>query len=322
MAGNPAVEKKTCFKNCDTLWEASSLKTSGTLTYLREGADLFERIRNASGTFPPSFKKVATYVIAHTQDVAFSSAAKVAAAAGVSESVVVRFAGELAYAGYPAMQQAAQAFVRSQLLAPSAKLEAVPITSASTSPEILRSVILQDIENLRATAEYVPNEDAFGRAVDVLLEAQRVYLVGFRGLHHLAGLIAFLLDLASLETVLISHGDADGFHMASRMRRGDAVIAFAFGRYTRATKDLVELARAREVSTIVICDTVMAPAAREADCVLQTATGSSSFHNSYAAAVACINALVAAISTRARSRVSKRLREIDAILPPGYFDVP
>jgi DNA-binding MurR/RpiR family transcriptional regulator len=296
------------------------MKTPHTLTDVRDGADLFERIRNGAGSFPPSFKKVAEYIVAHTQDVAFSPAARVASAAGVSESVVVRFAAELGYGGYPAMQQAAQAYVRSRL-APAARLESVPITSASTASEILRSVFSKDIENLRATAEYVPNEAVFARVVEVLLEAQRVYIVGFRGLRHLAGLMAFLLDMASLECILITHGDADGFHVASRIRKGDALVAFAFSRYTTATRNLVELARAREARTIVVCDTVMAPAARTADCVLQTATASSSFHNSYVAAVACINAIVAAISTKARARVTRRLREVDANLPDGYFDV-
>jgi len=297
------------------------VKASAQLSYFREGTDLFERIRAGSDAYTPSFRKVAEYVISHTQDVAFSPAARVAGAAGVSESVVVRFAGELGYAGYPAMQQAAQAYVRSQLVGPFGRLEALPITTSTTSANILRSVLVQDVGNLQTTAEYTPNHDAFARAVDTLLEAQRVFVIGFRGLRHLAGLCAFLLDMASLETVLITHGDAEGFQLASRMRKGDTVFAFAFSRYTRATKELVEMARGRGVPTVVVCDKVTAPAARKADCVLQTATESSGFHNSYVAAVACINALIVALSTKARARIARRLREVEDVLPVDSFDV-
>jgi DNA-binding MurR/RpiR family transcriptional regulator len=288
---------------------------------LREGATLFERIRGASESFTPSFRKVAEYVLTQTHDVAFSPAARVASAAGVSESVVVRFAGELGYAGYPAMQQAAQAFVRSQLQGPFGRIQRLPITSASTPQDVFRSVLAQEAANLHATADYTPNHAALGGVADALLEAQRVFVVGFRGLRHLAGLCAFLLDMASLETVPITHSDAEGFQMASRLRKGDAMLAFAFTRYTRTTKALIELARVREAATIVICDKVTAPAARRAHHVLQAATESPSFHNSYVAAVACINAVVMAVAAKARARVTRRLRDVEDVIPVDDFDI-
>jgi DNA-binding MurR/RpiR family transcriptional regulator len=296
------------------------VRTSKQAAYLREGADLFERVRSGSDTFTPSFRRVAEYIVNHTQEVAFSPAAKVAAAAGVSESVVVRFARVLGYAGYPSMQQAAQAFVRSQLIGPSARFDALPITSASTPRDIFHSVLLRDVRNLHRTDEYLPNHSAFTKTVDAVVDAQRVYVVGFRGLSSLASLTAFLLDMAGVDAVPVTHGDAFGFQTASRMRKGDALLAFAFVRYTTATRDLVEMARRLDAPTIVICDSVMAPAAHKADYVLQAAVDSSSFHNSYTAAVSCINALIVAISTKCRTRVARRLREVDEHLPAQEFD--
>jgi len=297
------------------------VKPSQQVAYLREGADLFERVRNGSDTFTPSFRKVAEYIVNHTQEVAFSPAAKVAVAAGVSESVVVRFAGELGYGGYPSMQQAAQAFVRSQLIGPSARFNALPITSASTPRDIFHSVLLRDVRNLHRTDEYLPNHSAFAKMVDAFVKAQRVYVVGFRGLSSLASLSAFLLDMAGFDTAPITHGDAFGFQVASRMRKGDMLLAFAFVRYTKATKELVEIANRLDAPTIVICDSVMAPAARKASYVLQAAVDSSSFHNSYTAAVSCINALIVALSFKCRARVARRLREVDESLPTQEFDM-
>lgn len=291
------------------------------MAFQREGADLFDRIRAASNRLTPSFRKVAAYVVDHTHDVAFSPAARVAERAGVSESVVVRFAGELEYAGYPAMQEAAQAFVRSQLQGPAARFERVVITPSSAPLDIFRSIMLQDIDNLRATVDHTANHTAVGSIVDALLAARRIYVTGFRGLRNLAGLFTFLLDIAGFEAVLIAQGDATGFQAASSIRRGDVLIAFAFARYTRVTRALVEMAGRREATTVVITDSVMAPAARTADHVLQTAVTSPSYFNSYTAAVSGINALLVAVSTRARTRVSRRLREVDEALPPEEFDV-
>lgn len=297
------------------------MKAPASVTSTDGAADLFERIRHASDTFTPSFRKVAEYVLNHTQEVAFSPAARVAATAGVSESVVVRFAGELGYAGYPAMQAAAQAFVRSKLAAPSARFEALPITHASAPPEIFRSVLLQDVGNIHGTLEHAANQGAFTRIVDVLLGARRVYVLGLRGLAHLAGLAAFLLDMAGLDATAITHGDAVGFQAASHIQKGDVLVAFAFVRYTKATTAIVKMTRRRDARAIVICDSMMAPAARAADYALQAATVSSGFFNSYTAAVACLNALIVALSTKARARTSRRLREVDASLPMEDFDL-
>ena len=219
------------------------------------------------------------------------------------------------------MQQAAQAFVRSQLIGPSARFNALPITSASTPRDIFHSVLLRDVRNLHRTDEYLPNHSAFAKMVDAFVKAQRVYVVGFRGLSSLASLSAFLLDMAGFDPAPITHGDAFGFQAASRMRRGDVLLAFAFVRYTKATKELVEMANRLDAPTIVICDSVMAPAARKASFVLQAAVDSSSFHNSYTAAVSCINALIVALSFKCRARVARRLREVDESLPTQEFDM-
>jgi hypothetical protein len=48
---------------------------------------------------------------------------------------------------------------------------------------------------------------------------------------------------------------------------------------------------------------------------LCAAVTTQSFHNSYVSAVSYINAIVTAIVTKARDRVTRSLRDIDAIVP-------
>jgi DNA-binding MurR/RpiR family transcriptional regulator len=286
---------------------------------LREAAGLVERIRRRAGALSASFRRIGDYVLAHPYDLAFFPAARVAAEVGVSESAVVRFAIALGYAGYPQMQQAAQTYVRG-LATPSSRLASRPITKLSTLPDILRAVVLQDVKNLQDTATD-PTVHAFGAVAEALLDAQRIYIAGVRGLSHLAGLLAFLLDMCGYETVPLLHGSAADFQTARRMRRGDVFVAFAFLRYTRRTVDLVRLARDRGVRTIVITDSLTSPPSREADHVLCTAVATQSFHNSYVSAVSYINAIVTAIATKARDRTTRSLRDIDAIVPLEEFDI-
>jgi DNA-binding MurR/RpiR family transcriptional regulator len=154
-----------------------------------------------------------------------------------------------------------------------------------------------------------------------LLGARRVYVTGFRGLSHPAGLLAFLLDMTGIETTLLHSGSAVDYQVARRIGPADALVAFSFVRYTTRTLDLVRLARSRGARTVVIADSVTAPAARAAEYVLRAAVQSHSFHNSYVAAVSIINALVTAISTKARDRVARSLKDVDAVMPPGEFEL-
>jgi DNA-binding MurR/RpiR family transcriptional regulator len=295
-------------------------RTDGTVDVVRpQAADLLERIRLQADSFSVSFRRVADYVSAHLTDVAFYPAARVADAAGVSESVVIRFATALGYSGYPEMQKTAQAHVRAQS-APSTRFESVAITRTSTCEEILRAVLAQDANNLTETMAD-PTTHAFSPTVDALLGARRVYVAGFRGLSHPAGLLAFLLDMAGIETTLLPHGNAVDFQLARHIGSQDVFLAFTFVRYTKRTLDLVRLAKSRGAQVVVITDAVTAPAARAADLVLRAAVRTQSFHNSYVAAISLINALITAVSVRARERVGRALKEVDAVMPVEEFDL-
>jgi DNA-binding MurR/RpiR family transcriptional regulator len=284
-----------------------------------EAADLLERVRLQADTFTASFRRVADYVVAHLTDVAFYPAARVAEAAGVSESVVIRFAIALGYTGYPEMQQMAQAYVRAQS-APSTRFESLAITKSSTIEEVYRAVLAQDANNLSDTLGD-PTAHAFTPVIEALLAARRVYVAGFRGLSFPAGLLVFLLDWTGIDATLLTHGSAIDFQLARQVGEGDVFVAFAFVRYTKRTLDLVRFAKSRGAQVVVIADSVTAPAARAADLVLRAAVRTQSFHNSYVAAISIINAIITAISLKARERVARALKDVDAVMPVDEFDL-
>ncbi len=102
------------------------------------------------------------------------TASRLGATVGVSESTVVRFATEIGYSGYPALQQTMQEMIRNKLTS----VQRLEMTSSNIAPErLLDAVLEQDIDILRRTKETVNRED-FYRAADALQRAQRVYILG------------------------------------------------------------------------------------------------------------------------------------------------
>lgn len=287
---------------------------------LQEAPDLFARIRTNYSGLSASFKRVADFMITHYQDAAFFPAAKVAQHVGVSESVVVRFAMYLGYSGFPEMIREVQRYVKAQL-SPQVKLESAAHLASMTPPEILQAIIAQDIKNLQETGQDVVNQ-AFPQVADAFLKAERVYIVGLRGLGHLAGMLGFLLDVGGIQTEVISHGDAHLYEQLRRIGPNDVLVVFAFHRYTRRPVHAIELARSKGAKTVVIADSITAPPAQYADLVLRAPATGASFFNSYTAAVTLINALVSTCAVLNKERTEQSLKELEALLPEADFMTP
>ena len=115
---------------------------------------------------------------------------------GVSESTVVRFATEIGYSGYPALQQAMQEMIRSKMTS----VQRLERTSTTIPMDrLLDEVLDQDIDILKRTKENVDRE-AFYRAADALVNAKKVYVLGAGSSLALATFMAHYLRLV-FETV-------------------------------------------------------------------------------------------------------------------------
>ena len=79
------------------------------------GSSLFNTIQSQYAGFSKGQKLIAKYICEEYDKAAFMTASKLGKTVGVSESTVVRFATELGYDGYPALQKAVQEMIRNRL---------------------------------------------------------------------------------------------------------------------------------------------------------------------------------------------------------------
>lgn len=281
--------------------------------------DVLALLRARRPALSPGQRRVADHLLAAPEDAAFRTAAQVAAAAGVSESLVVRFAAALGFAGYPGLVRALRDRVRARASLPE-RLRRRPaaLDAATPAAEVVAAVVAQDRANLEATLE-----DAAGASLEevvaALLAARTIHVVGLRGSAHLAGLFGLLLDKAGADARVVTNGDVTLFDRLRALGPDDVLVAFSFARYTRRTIDALRLARARGATTVAITDAPGSPAVAEADRALHVHVASASFQHSYAAAVSLLNALVVAWTLRAPERTVRSLEAFEAVLPEGEF---
>ena len=77
--------------------------------------DILTLISGKMSTFSKGQKLIANYILNNYDKAAFMTASKLGKTVHVSESTVVRFASELMFDGYPAMQTALQEMIRNKL---------------------------------------------------------------------------------------------------------------------------------------------------------------------------------------------------------------
>ena len=148
-------------------------------------------IRTGMDDFSKGQKRIANYILSNYDKAAFMTACRLGQIAQVSESTVVRFASQLGYDGYPAMQKALQELIRG-------KLTSIQRIEASghqiNGSDIAGSVMQRDMETIRNTIERMDRTE-FDLAVENLMGAKHIYMLGVRSSTFLSGYLTFYLQL-------------------------------------------------------------------------------------------------------------------------------
>jgi len=272
--------------------------------------DLLSRIQTSMSTFSKGHKAIGRYIIENYDKAAFMTACKLGKAVGVSESTVVRFAMELGYDGYPRLQKALQELIR-------AKLTSVQRIQASSGrineDEVLKNVILSDIDKLRLTLDDIKKEE-FQKIVTAIMEANKIYILGVRSSAALASFMGFYFNLI-FENMRLVHttSASEMFEQVLRVKKGDVVIGISFPRYSKRTVRALQFAKDRGATVVAITDSYTSPLTDCSDYNLIAKSDMVSFVDSLVAPLSVINALIVAIGLRKKEEVFSVFEELENI---------
>ena len=217
--------------------------------------DILTAIQENVHTFSKGQRKIASFILESYDKAAFMTASRLGKKVGVSESTVVRFAFELGYDGYPDMQRSLQKMIRNRLTT----VQRIEVTNDRLGDQDLLSMVLQsDIEKIRMTLEEL-DRDSFEKAVDAIVSARKIYIIGVRSSAAIASFLHFYFNLIFENVVLVSASTAsEVFESLLWVGEGDVVIGVSFPRYSSRTVRAMSFARDRGATTIAITDGVAA----------------------------------------------------------------
>ena len=272
--------------------------------------DILSVIQTNMSTFSKGQKLIAGFILESYDKAAFMTASRLGKTVNVSESTVVRFAAELGYDGYPAMQKALQEMIRSKLTS----IQRIEVSNDRIGNQDILSMVMQsDIEKIRMTLEET-DRASFRQAVDAILSAHRIYILGVRSAAALADFLGFYFNLIFDNIVLVHTTSASEiFEQLLRVGPEDVVIGISFPRYSSRTVKAMRFAKDRGANVIALTDSEASPLAEAATETLLAKSDMASFVDSLVAPLSLVNALIVAVGRRRNEDVEQIFADLEQI---------
>lgn len=272
--------------------------------------DILAILQEKEPTFSKGQKRIARYITEAYDKAAFMTANRLGKTAGVSESTVVRFAVDLGFDGYPSMQKAMQEMVLNRLTS----VQRLEVASGRIGDQDVVSMVLHsDIEKLRQTSETVDRGE-FQAAVNAILKAKRVYILGVRSVAPLANFLGYYLNYMFNNVHVISGVSAgEMFEKIVSVNSEDVVIAFSFPRYSSSTTKGAKYCRSAGATVIGITDSKLSPLGQCSDHVLVAKSDMVSLVDSIVAPLSLVNALIVAVASKREKELSQTFANLERI---------
>lgn len=272
--------------------------------------ELINRINEKYSSMSKGQKLLSTYITDNYDKAVFLTAEKLGKVVGVSESTVVRFATHLGYRGYHEFQKALEELVRNKLNS----IQRMEVTYGRISQsKILDTVLQSDAEKIKSTLEQI-DQNAFESALDIILNAKHIYIVGIRSCAPLASFMSFYFNLM-FDNVHLLHTSSSSelFEQMVRISEEDVIIGISFPRYSMRTLKAMEFANNRSAKVITLTDSVHSPMNLYSSCNLIAKSDMASIVDSLVAPLSVINALIVALCMRKQSEVAETLEALEDI---------
>lgn len=276
-----------------------------------EHMNLLQRIEVKSPSFSKGQKRLAEYITNNFDTAAYLTASKLGKEAGVSESTVVRFAYQLDYDGYPELQKAIQVIVKTN----SNSIQRMSLSSKRYQENgVLKNILTADCNRLRDTIINSIEEEEFDKAVKLINESRRLYILGARSAAYLAGLLGYYLKMLFDNVIIVdANSTSETLEQMYNIQPSDVMIGVTFPRYSKRTMYALRFAKNRGAKTIALTDNAQSPVVRFADCSLFAKSDVMTIVDSLVCPLSVVNALVTALALLRKEDVEKRLMALEEL---------
>ena len=244
-------------------------------------------------------------ILEHPREYVLLSVRAMAQRLRTDPATIVRIVRGLGFATYREFQR----HLHELSLAFATSLDTMQSGSRSVSmPSHVRDSLEQDLKNLQGLKNSLDARRLVALAKR-FYDSRRIVLLAGDLAAHLAYYLEYQISLLGLP-IFAATSTGRILHLVRAVSKKDLVIAISFRRGLRQTVEGARQARARGAYCVGVSDTYVSPLVRECDEIFLASVDSTSFGASYAAPIALINALLAAVGQYRRSQTLALVKEI------------
>lgn len=264
-------------------------------------------------------KKVADYILRNTMEAAFSTIDKIAHAAGVSTTSVIRLANALDFKAFSEFQKALKEYMRSH----AAPIHKLSLNTRDKEPQggqgIVADVYHYELENMSEAAKAL-SEETLKAVASCLDKARNIYICGARTSESVARYLAYDLRRMFLNVTYVGEAPSEQVDLFKRIGPEDVLIAVTVSRYNRTVCHTASLCKKLGITVVAITDDYDSPLAANSHYQFIAKCRSNSFHNSIGAQIFLCDVLIKVCSEVSAERVRKNLkRDEEIVTEMQYF---
>lgn len=227
--------------------------------------NILEKITAQYHSLTRSSQRLADYILANAHDAQYMSISGLADNSGVSEASITRFCRSLGLSGYNSLKLALAKTDYVTDLGESSHTSDT-ITSKDSYSSIFHKLYEANILSLNETMELL-NEKDISKAVDLISDAERVFCLGHGGSMVMAMEAWARFSTATSRFVHIEDSHMQVMHLALATER-DVILFFSYSGSTKDMEDIMQIAKERHISVILVTHFPNSRAAGYADVVL------------------------------------------------------
>ncbi len=218
--------------------------------------EFHKRLIVVSEALPKRLRQCADYLAQNTDKIAVSTVAELSQSAGVQPSAFMRFCQLLGFSGFSELQRIFRQDYNQRWPNYATRLDALRAEAAGSPSALLAEFVETgrlSLESLATTVE----EAALQNAVDILVDARTIHLVGMKRAFPIAYYLAYAFGKMAVPTLLHDKlGDLDKLHL---LRPGDAMLAISYAPYTQYTIEAATAAARMGIKVVAITDALNSP---------------------------------------------------------------
>jgi len=273
--------------------------------------DTLHNIHEIYPTLSNAKKAVANYFLNYYQDIPFKTVTTLASEIGVSDTTIINLCTELGFDGFSSFKRTVKEYVQAEVLTFQKFSENIHNVHDHSSSSIIDLILNQELANIHSTLSNDENRVNLDKLMEMIHQANKIYIIGFRSSAMMAQLLGFNLRQQAIPVEVITSGIGDFMDKIISISGKDLIIAFSFARYSADSLRTLNVLKSKGVPIVGITDMGPSLIYQYSDLIFQCLTKSNTYVDSFTSCFSLINVITTLCSLTRKEQTTQTLKELE-----------